>query len=131
MCHDVPMSTVDLDAQLSDLIADAAKKRKYNKVKLFGKEWRVTTEPNTYAALAGSFGDIEALVAMITNIVHPDEREDFHKTLLQAEDLNADILMQILNGLVEVAGERPTKSSSGSSRSQAKTRAVSRKSAAT
>lgn len=131
MCNDVSMTTVDLDAQLADAFAAAEKKRKYNKVKLFGREWRVTTEPNTYAALAGSYGDVEALVTMLTNIVHPDERQDFHKALLSFENLDADVLMEILNGLVEVAGERPTKSSSGSSPSRGKTRVASRKSAAT
>jgi len=122
------MTTVDLDARIAEAVAKAKKEQKWNKAKVFDREWRVTTEPNTYAALQGSFGDVEALIGMFDTIIHPDEREDFRKALLSAENMSADVLMQLLNGLVEVAAERPTKSRSGSSRSQVKTQAASRKS---
>ena len=116
----------DLDALIADDLEKALKSQKWNKVKLFDQEWRITTEPNVFAALAGSYGDIEALVSMIKNIVHPDEREDFHKAILQHEGINAEVLMKILTGLVEAAAERPTKSPSGSSGTSTKTRAASR-----
>jgi hypothetical protein len=113
---------IDLDALIADDIAKAIKATKWNKVTLFGETWRITTEPNVFAALAGSYGDIEALVSMIKNIVHPDEREAFHKALLSSEGITADVLMKLLSGLVEAAAERPTKSPSASSGASTKTR---------
>lgn len=124
-------------AQITDLDAllkadfDAAKKAvKYNKIKLFDREWRVTTEPNIFAALSGSYGDPEALVSMIKTIVHPDERDDFHKALLGSDGINAEVMIKLLNNLVEVAAERPTKLPSGSSQASGRTQAAVRKSAA-
>ena len=117
---------VDLDALLKPDIDKAIKTTKWNKVTLFGETWRITTEPNVFAALAGSYGDIEALVSMIKNIVHPEEREDFHKALLSAEGITADVLMKLLGGLVEAAAERPTKSPSGSSGDSTKTQVARR-----
>lgn len=130
MMSAMPATVTDLDALLADDIAKAVKATKWNKITLFDREWRITTEPNVFAALAGSYGDIEALVSMIGNIVHPDEREDFHKALLSAEGITADVLMKLLNGLVEAAAERPTKSPSGSSGGSRKTPVAKRKSAA-
>lgn len=120
----------DLDALLAPDFAAAKKAVKYNKIKLFDREWRITTEPNVFAALSGSYGDPEALVSMIKTVVHPDERDDFHKALLGADGINADVLIKLLNNLVEVAAERPTKSPSGSSRASGRTQAAVRKSAA-
>lgn len=120
----------DLDSLLASDIAKAKKAVKYNKIKLFDRTWQVTTEPNVFAALSGSYGDPEALVNMIKTIVHPDEREDFHRALLGADGINADVLIKLLNSLVEVAAERPTKSPSGSSRASGKTRVATRNSAA-
>lgn len=130
MCA-MPASVTDLDALLADDIAKAVKATKFNMITLFGKKWRITTEPNVFAALAGSYGDVQALVSMIVNIVHPEEREEFHKALLSAQGINADVLMKLLNGLVEAAAERPTKSPSGSSGGSRTTPVAKRKSAAT
>jgi hypothetical protein len=122
---------IDLDALLAPDIAAALKAAKWNKIKLFGAEWRITTEPNVFAALAGSYGDIPALVSILTNIVHPDERTDFHRAMLSADGITADVLMKLINGIVEAAAERPTKSPSGSSRASSKTQVARRNSAAT
>jgi len=126
-----PNTPVDLDALLADDFAAVVKSTKWIKIKLFDRQWRVTTNPNVFATLAGSYGDVEALVSMIKNIVHPDERDDFHKALLDKDGINAEVLMKLLNHLIETASERPTKSPSGSSRASGGTRAVTRKSAAT
>lgn len=115
-------SAFDIDALIAPDIEAARKAQKWNKVILFQREWRITTEPNVFAALAGSYGDVEALVSMVKNIIHPDEREDFHKELLERDHINADVLMKILSGLVEAAAERPTKSPSGSSGTSTRTR---------
>ena len=124
-------TTKDIDALLSADIDAVVKATKWNKILLFEKEWRITTEPNVFATLAGSYGDVEALVSMIKNIVHPDERDDFHKALLAKDGINAEVLMKLLNYLIETAAERPTKSPSGSSPASGKTRVATRKSAAT
>lgn len=126
-----PNTPFDLDALLADDIAAVVKATKWNKIKLFDRNWRVTTEPNVFASLAGSYGDVEALVSIIRNIVHPDERDDFHKALLSKDGINAEVLMKLLNYLIETAAERPTKSPSGSSRVSSQTPAGRRKSAVT
>jgi hypothetical protein len=115
-------SVFDLDALIAPDVEAARKAQKWNKVKLFDREWRITTEPNVFAALAGSYGDVEALVSMVKNIVHPEEREDFHKELLMRDYINAEVLMKILTGLIEAAAERPTKSPSGSSGTSTRSR---------
>lgn len=125
------ITPVDLDALLADDIAAVVKATKWNRIKLFDQTWRITTEPNVFASLAGSYGDVEALVSIIRNVVHPDEREAFHRALLTADGINAEVLMKLLNHLVEVAAERPTKSPSGSSPASGKTQVARRKSAAT
>ena len=126
-----PNTPIDLDALLSEDIAAVVKATKWNKIKLFDRTWRVTTEPNVFAQLAGSYGDVEALVSILRTVVHPDERDDFHRALLSADGFNAEVLMKLLNHLIEVAAERPTKSPSGSSRVSGKTPAARRRSAAT
>lgn len=124
----MPASTKpkDLDALLADDIAKAVKSAQWNRITLFGRTWRITTEPNVFATLAGSYGDVEALVSMIQNVVHPDERDDFHKALLTAEGISAEVLMKLLNLIIEAAAERPTKSPSVSSRASSGTRAGAR-----
>lgn len=120
---------IDIDARLADDIAAALKAAKWNKIRLFGEEWRITTEPNVFAALAGSYGDIPALVSILTNIVHPDERTAFHQAMLNADGINADVLMKLINHIVEAAAERPTKSPSVSSRTSGRTQGAKRNSA--
>ena len=108
----------DIDAMLAEPLADAHKARKWNKAKIFGEEWRVTTEPNVYTAISASTGDPEALTSIITRMIHPDERQKFHTVLLEMDELTADVLLALVNGLVEAAAERPTKSSTASSRTR-------------
>lgn len=123
-------TSFDMDAFIADQRDAALKTVKYNPMTLFGREWRLTTEPNVFVALAGAYGDIEAMTSMIGNCVHPDERADFRKALMSADGINAEVLMKLLNGLVEAAAERPTTSRSGSSTRSAVKKAAPRKSAA-
>ena len=130
----MPMVTkktpLDLDALLQEDLDAAIKATKYVPVTLFEKTRRVSTSPNTFAALAGSYGDVEALVSMIVGVIHPDDQDEFRHDLLMAQGITADVLMKILNSLVEAAAERPTKSPSASSTASAKKKPVRRKSAA-
>lgn len=124
-------SILDLDALIADDLAAAKKNEKWNKIKLFEREWRVTTQPNAFAAVAGSFGDAQALVSLVVDLIHPDEQVEFRNTVIKMRNLNNEVLMTIINGLLEAASEHPTKSPSGSSRASATTRGAKPKSAAT
>ena len=121
---------IDIDALLQEDIDEAIAATKYVPVTVFGQTRRVSQSPNTFAALAGSYGDVEALVSMIVGVIHPDDSEDFRQDLLMAQGITADVLMKLLNSLVEAAAERPTKSPSGSSKGSVKKKAAPRKSAA-
>jgi len=124
------MPTVDLDTQYGPRLAKQQKAQTYVSVKLFGREWRVVTQQNVFTALAGGGGDPQAILSLISNIVHPDERDDFRMTLMKQEGMDAPILLDILNSLTEVAAERPTSSPAGSSGGRRVTPAKRRTSAA-
>jgi hypothetical protein len=130
MARATTTKVVDLDAELAELFSDAAKKVEYKKVKLFGREWRAQTSMNVYTAMAGAEGDAKALVSLLSNVVHPDEREDFRTALMNVDGMDAELLMTILGKLTEVAAERPTKSSAGSSGGQTRVRTKPQSSAA-
>lgn len=106
---------VNLDAEFAEMFANASKTVKYKNVTLFGRDWRVTTSTNVFSAVAGSMGEADAFISMLSNVVHPDERADFRKALMSIDGMDVDMLMQILSRLMEVAAERPTKSPSASS----------------
>lgn len=122
--------TFNMDEYIQEQRDTALANIKYSKMTLFDRDWRLTSEPNVFVALAGSYGDIEAMTAMISNAVHPDERADFRKALMAADGINAEVLMKLLNGLVEAAAERPTKSPSGSSTRRVVKKAAPQKSVA-
>lgn len=119
---------VDLDALISGDIALALEDRQFIPVKLFGKEWRVSNQTNTFINLRAGEGDAKAFAEFIINIIHEDERQDFSTALMQADGITPEVLMKVINHLFEAVADHPTKSSSGSSRS-AGTRAAKPKSA--
>jgi len=119
----------DIDALLADALAEAASKTVYIKVKLFGREWRISSQINTFLALRAGEGDTKAFTEFLMNVAHPDERAEFQDALYRIEPLTADILLIIINNLMEAVANHPTKSSSGSSRT-AKTSVAKPKSAA-
>lgn len=121
-------NVIDLDAIIKPEIAAAIKATKYVKVKVFGREWRISSNPNIYTSLASGSGDVEALAKLIVNVVHEDERSDFKRTLMDTEGVSAEVLLALLNGLLEAVAERPTKSPSGSSPGRKATRATALKS---
>ncbi len=106
---------IDLDAQYAERFAKKAKGIVYVPVTLFGRDWRVSTETNVFAALAGGDGDAKAILRMTRNVVHPEERDEFASTLMSQEGMDAEIMLDLLNSLTEVAAERPTKSPAASS----------------
>ena len=127
----MPVSKViDIDAMLSEHRDKVMAERKYIPVKLFGREWRVSNQINNFLALRAGEGDVEAFTQYLLNCTHEDEKHDFRTALFEADVMDADGLLMIINHLMEAVANHPTKSSSGSSRS-ARTQAVKRKSAAT
>lgn len=122
-------SITDLDSLLAEDFAAAEAEVRYKKVKLFQRQWRVSTAPNIYAGIGAEMADPESLARFVLDIIHPEERADFRQALFDAKGLSADVFLKMLNGMVEAASGNPTKSSAGSSRSS-KTQAAPRKSAA-
>ena len=123
-----PAKTFDIDALLKDALAEASSKVTYIKVKLFDREWRISSQINTFLALRAGEGDTKAFTEFLMNVAHPDERADFQEALYRIEPLTADILLLIINNLMEAVAGNPTKPSSASSRS-GKTSAAKPKSA--
>lgn len=117
----------DLDAKLDD-----GKPRKTvptKPVKLFGRVWNVRCDINSFAVAELAEGNISAISAYMRNTVVAEEADDFVKALIAEPDLDGERLSAILNALIEVQAERPTKQPSDFQR-PAKKRAPVRKSTA-
>ena len=121
---------LDIDALLSDHREKLLSERKYIKVKLFGREWRIVNQINNFLALRAGEGDVEAFTQFLLNCTHEDEKVAFRTALFEADVMDADGLLMIINHLMEAVANHPTKSSSGSSRS-GRTQVAKPKSAAT
>jgi len=127
----MPATPIDIDAIIAEDREKAIKAVNYIPVTVLGKERRVSTTPNIYTALASGYGDVKALAKMIVGVVHPDDRDEFGTDLMEAEGIDATVLMKLLNAMVEAAAARPTKSPSASSRGSRKAPPRKLKSAAT
>lgn len=120
---------IDLDEGLSALLEEAKKKTQYRKVRVLNMEVRVSTNPNTYTLLNAMGGDAPSVGKMVSNLIHPDDRNDFHRALSNTEGVDETVILHLIEKLSEAATDRPTKSSSGSSRGSNSSRARSQKSA--
>lgn len=118
---------VDLDEFLAEHIREAEDEREYIPIKIFGREWRVSNQLSAFIALQAGDGDPKAFTSFLMNVTHPDEQREFQEHLYRL-NLKTEGLLALINKIMEVVAEHPTKSSSGSSRS-AKTQAAKRKSA--
>lgn len=95
----------DLDSQLGlDLAFVSPTKR----VKLFGQEWTIVCDVNAFAVADILSGDVGGIARFIRGVVAPDEADAFAAALGRVPNLDGEKLGQILNVLIEVAGERPT-----------------------
>jgi hypothetical protein len=121
---------IDIDALLSEHRDKVLADRKYIPVKLFGKEWRVSNQINNFLALRAGEGDVEAFTQFLLNCTHEDEQASFRTALFEADVMDPEGLLLVINHLMEAVAGNPTKSSSGSSAS-GRTRAAKQKSAAT
>lgn len=121
---------IDIDALLADHRDKVLADRKYIPVKLFGKEWRISNQLNNFLALRAGEGDVEAFTQFLLNCTHEDEKHDFRTALFEADVMDPEGLLMVINHLMEAVAGNPTKSSSASSPS-GRTRVAKPKSAAT
>jgi len=94
----------DLDTQLGLDLTPAPTK----KIKLFGQEWNIVCDVNAFAVADILSGDVGGIARFIRGVVAPDEADAFAAALGRVPNLDGEKLGQILNVLIEVAGERPT-----------------------
>lgn len=107
---------IDLDRQ----VGDSEEPIHTVKIKLFQREWDVVCDVNSYALTALSSGDVEAYRDYLVNSVIDEQRSAMKEALLRQRGLTAERFMTIINAVMEVVMERPTKSASASSRTPTK-----------
>ena len=98
-------------------------------IKMFGQEWTLVCDLNSFALSNLTTGDPQALVQFLNSIIVEDQRVEFGKALSSVPNLTPEKLGTILGKLVEAAGERPTTQPSASQRGASNPR-TSQKSAA-
>lgn len=108
-----PAKAFDIDAELG-LDIDQGPTHT-TKIKLFGREWTMVCDVNTFSLGAIASGDLGAIIGLFRTMVAEDEWSDFGAAMAKVRNLDAEKLMGILNAMIEVAAERPTTPPSGSS----------------
>jgi hypothetical protein len=116
---------IDLDLDLNEVEAPTHTKQ----VKILGREWTITCDVNVFAVSRIASGEAMGIASFVTNMVVPEQRDEFADLLSNAPGMSADRLTILLSRLIEVAGERPTEPPSPSLRT-AKSQRSPRKSAA-
>ena len=109
---------INIDDRIQERVG-APKEVPTQQVTLFGREWDVQVDLNSYTITAILAGDAAGYVSFLQNVVIPEQRRDFHQALAGQAGLTAERLLAIVEAIIEVAGgddgARPTKRSSGSS----------------
>lgn len=108
---------IDLDAQIPPASTEPAHTVQ---VKLFDRQWTIVCDANSYAITAMSAGDVDAYKDFIVNAVVEEQRAEMKDALLRQRGLTNERFVAIVNAMLEVVFERPTKSASASSRTPAK-----------
>lgn len=122
--------TIDIDALIASKVEESRSKRKYVKVSLFGREWRISDQTNNFLLLRAGEGDVNAFTQFLLNCPHADDQREFRDALLAFDAMEPEILLDIINAIMEAVAGNPTKSSSASSPS-VRTRVAKPKSVAT
>lgn len=76
--------------------------------RLFGREWTLLCDLNTFALSDLGTGDPAAVVRYMVSFVIDDERDDFRTALSSQPNMTVERLGEILTALTEAATERPT-----------------------
>ena len=116
---------IDLDEQL----AFTEETTKIQKIKLFGREWSMYCDVNSFTLSAIGAGDAGAIAAFLNNVIVEDERADFAQVLSSQRNLTPAKLVNVIGKLIEVAGKEDVTPSTRSPRGATK-RTSSPKSAA-
>lgn len=107
-------SVIDLDAQF--LGSFEPKEVTYVTVRLFGQEWRVSEAQNFFIQIqASNFAKNPSSIAdLLLDMLHPDDRANFERALVNVPQMDAEALMKIFTALTEAVAARPTKRPSAS-----------------
>lgn len=117
----VKTTTIDLDSsdELAFLSYDEPVHTK--RVKLFGADWDVRCDINTFALgellVGGGAGELSRY---LLDFIVEEQRPDFAAKLRSLPNLDGERIGKIIFKLMEVAGERPTKPSALSPRTASK-----------
>lgn len=98
-------------------------------VRLFGQEWDVVCDVNSFTLASLLSGEVQAYTEFLLHAVVDEQQAAMRRVLTEQRGLDPERLAAIVNALVEVMAERPTVSPSASSRTASK-RTSSRKSTA-
>lgn len=119
---------IDLDREFPEL-SEPAKGRSIP-FKMFGREWHLNSGMNTFTFTKMAGGDTASIGEFVTNSVIEAERADWQRALSGAGNLDIPALMALVQRLVEVVGNAPTKSPSASRSSASKKTSARRSTAA-
>ena len=108
----MPKNILDLDA---DLALEDDEPQHTKQFRLFGKDWTLVCDLNSFAMSDLTTGDPSAIVRFIDSVILPEQRVDFRTAMTNVKNLTGEKLGKILGALVEAASERPTTPPSGSS----------------
>lgn len=81
---------------------------------LFGREWRLIDPGNGYNLMRMSTGDGTALLDVMIDMVHPEERADFEKAFRSAPVMPPKVVISLFTAMSEKVTARPTKQPSRS-----------------
>ena len=95
---------------------------------LFGREWTMYADVNSFSLSNVISGDPGAVSQFITNLIVEEQRNSFVDELSKVRNLDGELLGKILGKMIEAAGNGPSKPASPS-RSTASKRTSSRRSA--
>lgn len=88
--------------------------------KMFGQEWTLVCDINSFGISELTTGDAAGLVRFIQGLIQPDQWSEFSQKLGQVRNLNGEKLGKILNKMIEVASGLPTTPLSPSPRGASK-----------
>lgn len=112
----MPPKVIDLDSQLN---LDDGEPITTKKVKLFGREWTIVCDLNFWnITTAGA--DAEGISRLLLGVVAEDEQAEFTAAMGRVKHLTVEKLLEIVQAIMEVAAERPTKPPSASTRGATK-----------
>jgi len=108
---------IDLDADLFGVDDEPTPTKQ---VKLFGREWTILCDLNSFSISALGSGDPSAIVNFLDGLIAEDQRVDFRLAISRVKNLTPEKLGKLINSLVEVVTERPTTPPSASLRGASK-----------